>query len=221
MSIFSDYTEFRYIYPPRPEAAIAPALLKGFGEGWAAQPKYNGSCAVLFINGYRDYQLYNRRNEKLSLQNVIQYNLLNDSEKYMVLCGEYLNKNKFGEDGKAFNHKFIIWDILVWRGRYLIGETFENRLTLLHELFGSSRGYVSKNNMSIYNHLHTTQVENIFMAPAYLDGFCELYQDVAETDLYEGLVLKKANARLEPGFREKNNHSWQIKARKPTLNYKF
>ncbi|GEP97679.1 DNA ligase-like domain-containing protein [Chitinophaga cymbidii] len=221
MSIFSNYSEFKYIYPPRPEAAITPALLSGLGAGWIAQPKYNGSCAVLFINGNHEYKLFNRKNEELSLQNPIQYTSLNDSEKYMVLCGEYLNKNKYGEDGRPFNHKFIIWDILVWKGHYLIGETFEKRLTLLYELFGGSRGFVSESDMVIFNHLLTTRVENVFMAPAYLDGFGELYQEITRTDLYEGLVLKKADARLEPGFRERNNHSWQIKARKPTLNYNF
>lgn len=221
MSIFSNYSDFRYIYPPRAESAISPALLSGLGTEWIAQPKYNGSCAVLFINGYQDYQLYNRKNEELSLQNAIQYNLLNDCEKYMVLCGEYLNKNKYGEDGKPFNHKFIIWDILVWKGRYLIGEKFESRLKLLYELFGSSRGCVTEDNMIIFNHLHTTRVEGVYMAPAYLNYFPELYNEITKTDLYEGLVLKKAEAQLEPGFREKNNHTWQLKVRKPTLSYNF
>ncbi|GEP94482.1 DNA ligase-like domain-containing protein [Chitinophaga cymbidii] len=221
MNIFEQYSDFKYIYPPRAEVAIAPGLLSGLGKEWIAQPKYNGSCAVLFINGQSEYKLFNRKNEELSLQNPIQYTALNDSDKYMVLCGEYLNKNKYGENGKPFNHKFIIWDILVWRGRYLIGVTFESRLTLLYELFGTSRGFVSENDMIIFNHLIATQVENVFMAPAYLDNYSELYNEIIQTDLYEGLILKKANAKLEPGFRERNNQSWQIKARKPTLNYNF
>src|SRR5579859_6691628 len=143
MSIFSEYNDFKYIYPPRPETAMDPALLDDTGPGWIAQPKYNGSCAVVFINGRKDYRIYNRHAERLTLQKPISYTALNDCDKYMVLCGEYLNKNKIGEDHNVFNHKFIIWDILVWKGQYLIGQTFEQRLVLLHALFGTSRAFVT------------------------------------------------------------------------------
>jgi ATP dependent DNA ligase domain. len=221
MSIFSEYKDFKYIYPPRPDAAISPDLLKNMGPGWIAQPKYNGSCAVLFINGHRDYKIYNRKGEILTLQRPINYTSLNDGNKYMVLCGEYLNKSKNGEDGKPFNHKFVIWDILVWNGRYLIGETCENRLNILHQLFGTSRAHVSGTGMLMFNHLHTTHVEDVFMAPSYLRDFKALYDEIVETDLYEGLVLKKATAKLELGFREMNNTGWQVKARKTTKNYNF
>ena len=221
MSIFSIYDEFKYLYPPRPEAAIDPKLLEDVGTGWIAQPKYNGSCTVLFINGRKEYKIYNRTREELSLQKPINCTELNDSNKFMVLCGEYLNKNKIGENGKPFNHKFIIWDILVWHGYYLLGQTFEDRLNILHKLFGSTRGVVTANGMSIFSHLHTTGTEDVFMAPSYIDNFKQLYKEIIQIDLYEGLVLKKAAARLQLGFKEKNNTSWQIKARKETKNYKF
>jgi len=48
-----------------------------------------------------------------------------------------------------------------------------------------------------------------------------LYEDLYETDLYEGLVLKKKNAKLTYGFQEKNNADWQIKCRKETKLYNF
>jgi len=221
MSIFSNYDDFKYIYPPRAEAAIEPSMLDDLGFGWIAQPKYNGSCSVVFVNGRNDYGIFNRHGERLTLQRPIQYTALNDSDKYMVLCGEYLNKNKVGEDGIVFNHKFIIWDILVWKGEYLVGRTFEDRLTLLHTIFGTSRGYVTPGGIAMFDHLHATGVEDVFMAPSYQNYFKDLYEDVIQTDLYEGLVLKKAEAKLELGFREKNNTTWQVKARKPTKIYKF
>lgn len=222
MSIFSKYNEFKYIYPPRPESAIDPKLLHEVGDGWIAQPKFNGSCSILFINGRKEYKIYNRTAEELTLQKPINYTDLNDCDnKYMVLCGEYLNKNKRGEDGKPFNHKFIIWDILVWKGEYLIGSAFEDRLIILYKLFGNSRGHVTAGGIIMFNHLHTTNVENVFMAPAYSNGFKQLYDELVHTDLYEGLVLKKAAGKLELGFREKNNSGWQIKVRKGTKNYSF
>ncbi len=221
MSIFNQYKTFKYIYPPRAETAIDPVHLDKIGEGWVAQPKYNGSCAVVFINGRHGYQIFNRYGENLSLQRPIAYQQLNDSDEFMVLCGEYLNKNKLGEDGKPFNHKFIIWDILVWQGTYLIGKTFEERLSILYNLFGSNRAQVGPNNFDFFNHLHTTPFENVYMAPSYQGRFAQLYAEIIETDLYEGLVLKKASAKLELGFREKNNAAWQVKARKTTKNYNF
>jgi ATP-dependent DNA ligase len=221
MSIFSEYNSFRYIYPPRAECAIDPSTLDDIADDWIAQPKYNGSCAVLFIDGQKEYKIYNRHGEPLKLQRPIDYLRLNDSQAYMVLCGEYLNKNKQGEDGKTFNHKFIIWDILVWKGTYLIGRTLEQRLTILHLLFGTHRSCVNLDGLSIYNHLFTTSVPDVYMAPSYQNGFKSLYKEIIQTDLYEGLVIKKASAKLEAGFRENNNASWQVKARKGTKNYGF
>lgn len=221
MSIFSNYTSFWYIYPPRADAVLKAAQLPQYGDAWIAQPKYNGSCAVVFINGRNDCQLFNRHGEKLTLQIPLNYTALNDSDKFMVLCGEYLNKNKNGESGTPFNHKFIIWDILVHKGVYLVGQTVEERLNLLYTLFGASRGLVHSEGFSFFNHLLLTNTDEILLAPTYMGDFLHLYNDIVQTDLYEGLVLKKKNAPLELGIREKNNTGWQMKVRKETKSYRF
>jgi len=221
MSIFKQFKTFKYIYPPRAESAINPKSLGLIGAGWIAQPKYNGSCSIVFINGKKSYELYNRHGELLTLQRPIDYPALNDSDEFMVLCGEYLNKNKLGEDGKPFNHKFVIWDILVHKGTYLIGKTFEERVNLLLNLFGGSRGTVTKDGLTFFNHLLITNHNNVFMAPSYLRDFRELYEEFIQTDLYEGLVLKKGSAKLDLGFKQRNNYDWQIKVRKSTKNYSF
>lgn len=221
MSIFSAYNEFRYIYPPRAESAIDPDHLRNMGAPWIAQPKYNGSCAVLFIKGREEYKIYNRNGEPLTLQMPLAYTSLNDSAKYMVLCGEYLNKNKMGEDGTPFNHKFIIWDMLVWKGEYLVGKTVEERLLILYHLFGNNRGFVSEKGITMFNHLHTTHVKDVFMAPSYQNNFKGLFDEIIQTDLYEGLVLKRKIAKLEIGNGAKNNSAWQVKARKGTRSYSF
>lgn len=221
MSIFPKYDQFKYIYPPRPEIAINSADLESLDSEWIAQPKYNGSCAVLIINGFKEYRLYNRTAGKLSLQKPLNYTALNDSKKFMVICGEYLNKNKKGEDGKPFNHKFIIWDILVWKSLYLIGETFENRLGILHRLFGTSSGQVTDQGISMFNYLHTTKVENVFVAPTYVNHLKLLYDSITKTELYEGLVLKRSTGKLQQGFNQRNNTEWQLKARRKTDKYPY
>ena len=63
--------------------------------------------------------------------------------------------------------------------------------------------------------------KNVYKAPTYINNFQSLYNDIVDTDLYEGLVLKRKNARLSLGLNEKNNNDWQIKCRKPTKNYAF
>lgn len=222
MSIFATYNTFKYLYPPRAENAMQPdELKKNSYDAWIAQPKYNGSCAVLFIDGRNAYQLYDRHKDKLTLQRPLDYTALNDSNEYMVLCGEYLNKNKKGENGQPFNHKFIIWDIIVHKGKYLIGKTVEERIDLLHELFGSSRGVITDKSLSIFDHLIATKVTDVYLAPSYTSKFARLYTEIVDTDLYEGIVLKRANAPLEIGMKEKNNTTWQVKIRKPTKNYNF
>jgi len=221
MSAFTEYQTFVYLYPPRAETVIHPNDLDSIGDDWIAQPKYNGCCSVLFINGQKDYKLYNRHGTKLTLQIPHNYIDLNDSEKYMVLCGEYLNKNKKGEDGKPFNHKFIIWDILVWKGTYLVGKTFEERVAILHELFGTNNSRVTQDGLMLFNHLHTTIHKDIFVAPCYSGYLKNLYEDIINTDLYEGLVLKNLRGKLDPGFKQKNNFGWQLKARKRNKSYPF
>ena len=46
-------------------------------------------------------------------------------------------KNKKGLDGKSWNHKFVIFDILVYENDYMSGSTFKSRVDLLDEIFGT------------------------------------------------------------------------------------
>lgn len=45
------YNSYSYIYPPRPEYKILPNSLDKYDTGeYIAQPKINGSNAIVFIN---------------------------------------------------------------------------------------------------------------------------------------------------------------------------
>ena len=216
------YLNFNYIYPPRPEFKVAPEELHKFEENdYLAQPKYNGSCCLVFTNGDTCY-VYNRH--KNILNNVstdIDFNQLAKSDHWYVYAGEYLNKSKIGEHGTKLNDKFIIWDLLVWQDQYLVGETLADRLILLEEEYPSNRMRVTPEGVESYEHLCFTNIENVLKAPAYTCGFTKLFNQIIEVDLYEGLVLKKANSKLNFGFNELNNNDWQVKCRKPTKIYKF
>ena len=117
-----------------------------------------------------------------------------------------------------------MWDILVHDSQYLVGFTLSERLELMERLWPCQRMQVTDRGLVEYKHLCYTGTQGVYKTPSYLGGsgyFSELYNELIKTDVYEGMVLKKANAKLELGFGEKNNSGWQIKVRKATRNAKF
>ena len=209
------YASFRYIYPPRPKNPIPNTELSFWDNGsLIAQPKLNGSNCLIFTNGEK-HIVMNRHNGRLT-----NFQLKDDEIKalykgtagWTILNGEYLNKNKQDENRKAFNHKFVIFDILVNDGDYLVGKTFEERIALLDTMFGQ--------NECEKNYLYSIS-ENVYRVKSYENQFNMLYDTLTPIDLIEGLVLKRKTARLEMGTSELNNVKSQIKCRKTTLNYKY
>jgi len=216
------YLNFNYIYPPRPEFKIPPSELYKFDNGeYVVQPKYNGSCCLVFTNG-EDTYVYNRHKQEMAnYSQEIDFKSLAQSNNWYVYAGEYLNKGKLGENGDKERDKFIIWDVLVWCDDYLIGDSLLTRIGLLEEQYPCTRGKVNPDGLEIYNHLCITDIKGVYKAPTYLNGFEKLYDDIVKTDLYEGLVIKKIDSKLSYGFQELNNHDWQVKCRKPTKIYHF
>lgn len=216
------YDQFKYLYPPRPEYKTPPQTLEKYDDGqYIAQPKYNGSACLVFTNG-DELHIYNRHKKPLAkFSPFIQFRSLAKSKSWYVYAGEYLNKGKKGEMGYVERDKFVIWDLLVWDGEYLVGETMESRLKQLESIYPCQRAVVTDKQLEIYEHLCCTEHDGIYKAPSYGGGFDYLYQQLAKTDLYEGLVLKKKDAKLSFGFQEKNNNEWQIKCRKETKLYNF
>lgn len=211
------YLNYNYIFPPRPEHKIDPKFLGNFDNGeYVAQPKYNGSCAVIFLHSDGFFKVMNRHGEVMSnvKYDQIDFKSLYKGYGFMVLSGELLNKAKNGEDGKLFNQKFVIWDILVYCGETLVGSSFPERMRILSKL------YPNAGPDSEYKHLISTVINGVYRAPVYQKNFVSLYEDIAKVDLYEGLVLKRISGKLEIGNRSANNTGWQIKCRKPTKNYK-
>lgn len=209
-----DYNNFYYIYPPRPKNAIDPKHLRTWDDGsMVCQLKTNGSNAIIFING-KDCYVYNRHGSRLTNFDINKDEIMSlySGSGWMVLNGEYLNKSKRDENGQVFNHKLIIFDILVYNSKYLIGKTFGERIELLDELFGTKD--------SEKEYLFGVS-QNIFRVNSYLKDFKDLFDKYTPIDLVEGVVLKRKNARLEIGSTENNNSKSQLKSRKVTKNYKF
>lgn len=210
------YNSYRYIYPPRPKNAIPDSELNFWdNKSLIAQPKLNGSNCVIFMDGTRN-MVMNRHNQRLTNFELPQSELnalykCNPGE-LMVINGEYLNKSKQDERGVTFNHKLVIFDILVFKSDYLVGSTFSDRITLLDELYGT------KDSEKPY--LYSVS-DNVYRVKSFETGFKQIFDDLTKIDMVEGLVLKRKSAKLEIGNTENNNTKSQLKARKATKMYKY
>lgn len=208
------YLNYRYIFPPRPKNAIPHTELDFWDNGsLLAQPKLNGSNCLIFTNG-ENFIVMNRHSQKLTNFNLTEGELktIYSGEGWMILNGEYLNKNKEDETGRSFNHKFVIFDILCYNGDYLIGSTFLERVQLLDKLYGENP--CEKDYLWVVS-------ENVFRVKTYVDDFKSLYDKLTPIDMIEGLVMKRKNAKLELGTSENNNTKSQVKCRKRCNSYKY
>lgn len=215
------YINYQYIYPPRPEYEINQTYLQQYDNGdYVAQVKYNGSCAVVFLPGDGTYKIMNRHKQPLTRVKDIGLHRLETPGRWTVLVGEYLNKSQAGERG-LFNHKFVIFDILVAESEYLTGSTVMQRLTILEGMYPCFGTVAGPTGLEGYRYLCNTNFSGIYRAPSYLTSFDELFKNVIVTPLYEGLVLKRREAQLQFGFTAGNNTDYMLKIRKPTKNYAF
>ncbi len=222
-----EYESFKkngYIWPPRPEVKCPAVDLEKYDNGeFIGQPKLNGMAIVVFTNGV-ELEVYNRHKERMALlsnSKDIDFRGLATTGNWFVFAGEYLNKGQVGETGAIERNKFVLWEILVYNGRYLVGSTLGERLDLLETMFPCERTRITPDTMEIYDHLCWTKLDGIYKVPSYLGNFTELYNQIVKTPLYEGLLLKKKDSKLGYGTQERNNCDWQIKARRETKNYRF
>jgi hypothetical protein len=211
------FDRYRYIFPPRPKNAIPVDNIADYdNNSMICQAKMNGSNVSIYSNGY-DVRVMNRHNQPLTNFQLSKEEILRDLHKsalgqWQVTNGEYLNKNKI-ECGKSFNHKLIIFDILVFESDHLVGSTFSDRIQILDKSYGikdSEKPY-------LYG-----VSDNIYRVKSYNSEFRDLYTKLTEhSDVVEGIVMKRKNARLEIGNTKDNNARSQIKCRVETKNYKF
>ena len=210
---YAKYLNFKYYFPPRPEYMVSSAELYKYELAYCGQPKMNGACTMIYIKN-DEIKIFGRhQNENLSnfkLKNE-DLKVLTNNNEWNVIVGEYMNKNQNGIDGKPWNHKFVIFDILVYNGEYLLGSTFEERVALLDNLYGTE-----DENEYLYK-----ITDKIFRVKTFYDNFTERWNEIVKIGMLEGFVLKKKEAKLERGLSEKNNCLWQLKSRKSNKLYKF
>lgn len=209
------YKAFNYIYPPRPSNAIPNSVLDEWDNNiMLAQPKMNGSNCVIFMN---ETQLFvmNRHEQRLTNFRIPKEEILqlHRGTGWMVINGEYLNKSKIDETGQVFNHKLVIFDILVNDSDYLVGSTFHQRVQILDDLYGT--------NQSDKEYLFSVS-PSVYRVKSYDTGFSDLFNSLTSRgSLVEGIVMKRKGAKLEIGNTASNNTKSQVKCRVATKNYRF
>jgi hypothetical protein len=209
------YDKYRYVFPPRPKNAVPQSELDFWDGGtMIAQPKLNGSNTTIYTNGIKVIVM-NRHNQRLTNFRITDEEVISmyrGNGEWMAINGEYMNKSKNDKYNKVFNHKFVIFDILILEGNYLVGTTFEKRVDMLDNMYGQ----IECDDEFLYN-----ISENIFRVKSYKIQFNYIFTKLVEIDMYEGLVMKRRNAKLEMGTSELNNTKSQIKIRKATKSYKY
>lgn len=209
------YTGDLYLYPPRPENAVHPRFLPDFDNGiYLAEPKLDGDCAVIFTDG--THTIVRDRHNMPFTKNTRQLETiaatLHTGNGWCALVGENMAKGKRNAEGQNMNGNLVLFDILVLNGLHLGEYTFEDRQQMLRELYGEEEydGYILRG-----------KLPNLFVVKAFESGFCNLFERVTAINMYEGLVLKKKDARLELGVRPKNNYLTQVKFRRAAKNYQY
>lgn len=202
-----------YIYPPRPENTFPRTGMDTFDNGtFLGQPKFNGSCSEVYIGG-NNWKIMNRHKQPLTGFRINKDEVVSilDNSGVNMFVGEYMNKSKNDEFGKVFNHKLVIFDIIVYNNEHLLGRTFQERLDILN-------GMLKPIDENDYSYKIT---DNIYYTKTFYKGFGEIWDKFVEIDMLEGLVLKRMNSGLELGLTERNNVRSQLKCRKPTKIYSY
>lgn len=186
-----------FLWPPRPERAIEPALIPYYAsKGWIAQLKKNGTCTVISVDVHGNVDFKTRHNEAHKawappIEIVNYFSHFPDS----VFVGELLH-NKHA----SVKNTLYLFDLLRYNGVDFIGETLEYRLGILDMV--------------------VPLMPNIQMVKNYSGDLTKLYDSISDP-IDEGIVLKDPKAKLKSCLREGANSGWQVKCRKSTKNFGF
>lgn len=206
------YEKFEYLWPPRPENAIAADMLSFYEKRrWISQFKCNGTCSVIAVSPDRklvcktrhhtDHKLWSPSEQSSAIFRNLPGNGWN------VFVAELMHSKVPGL--RDINY---INDILVADGERLDGTTFSDRQEILRKLFlnGDEEETIS----------HYVLDDNAWLAKNHTAGFSTLFSGIDKPE-HEGLVLKNPKSVLLPCIKPTANAGWSVKLRRPTKNYAF
>ena len=211
------YTEYRYLWPPRPDRKIPPTNLDQLERmRWWGQAKFNGTLCTMYVTPDGDTLAMGRHgpDHKLAWQPGPAWQAFVNTlaPGWHVFVGELLNdKVKGGPRGVI-----VLFDMLVEDGEYLVGTTLRERFHRLTEM------------LNLYNRdarlelTHREYNEGVWLVENRARAFTEWFAALDRApDMIEGLVFKSPDGRLQPCGRSASNSAWQVKCRRPTANKSF
>ena len=208
------YTEWQYLFPPRPESAISPDTL-GFYEGrkWVAQHKMNGTNTIIGISPDKNFIAMTRHgtdHKAWAITDHIKTELtrLFPENEWFVLCAELMHSK-----GPTIKDTLYIHDCLVWQGEFLLDSTFESRQLLLDQRLITG--------VETATHYVCDKEGKVWYAKRFNQGFTDLFWAINDTKIVEGLVLKNPQGKLRSCRTATENRYWMVKCRHPNASYNF
>lgn len=198
------YTEYSFLFPPRPEKMIISSMLNIFEQKkYVAQIKKNGTGSIIAVSPDKEFFIKTRHGADHRVWNPPEgildpfYILPN---RWYYFCFELLHSKT-----KYIKNTLYLHDILVSNNNYLTGISYAARHKLLQGLF-------SKKVKDITGQ-YTIITDNVWIANNYHLGFENLFHSLHNPE-DEGLVLKDPQAELVLCTKESSNSFWQIKCRR-------
>lgn len=204
-----------YIYPPRPKNRIKPRQLPDYEKSglWLAQRKYNGDRSLVQVSG-QNLKLWNRHGREQDyrihpeLRDAILRLKLPPGENW--LDGELLHRRA--------PDTLVLFDMLKYDGKYLIGKSQTERLDMLSHVCGDS---LDAHPILGYSPAPQTNSPKLYLAENWCDGFVERFNESLPTTLSEGLVLRKRASVLDNFGASEYEVDWQVRCRKFNKNYRY
>lgn len=207
------YNNFKYIYPQLAKKRISLSRLDNYDNGeYVIHPNYEGLPCVVFTNGF-ELMVYDQRGKIFkNISNSIDFRKLARSRNWYVYAGTYCSKPRMLDTagGQIFQaDRFIITDILVWDGEYLLGSTLVERMALLNQAFSFHATLIADCYMECFKYLYCTEITGIMRAKVYAGNFENLFHQINLAG-YNGIVLRKKESELLDSMRSRNNRQDNI-----------
>lgn len=207
------YQTPNFLFPPRPETAIAPTMLTYFEtemKYWA-QFKKNGTGTTIAISPDKTFTIWTRHGEPHKAWQLTPHikDVLADhfpEKEWFYLCVELMHNKT-----PTIKDTIYIHDMLVWFSEFLLGSTFLTRQDLLD----------ARLKTNVETPTHYVLDPKVWYAKHFEKNFKELFTSIKDTKIDEGMVLKDPNGKLSLCFTETANRSWQVKCRHPNKSYNF
>jgi ATP-dependent DNA ligase len=208
------YTQFEYLFPPRPDNAIVSSMLGYFEKrGWLAQYKKNGTNTIIAIAPNKEFIAMNRHadfHKAWQLTDHIKNELAKifKEKKWFVLCAEIMHSK-----GPTIKDTIYVHDMLVWKSEFLLESTFLERQVMLDERLVT--------NVEAQSHYVCDSEGKIWYAKRFDKDFKTLFSSIKNPKIDEGLVLKDPDGKLRSCRTASDNSYWQVKCRHKAKGYQF